>query len=228
MGTSSQGRSGVKAVLLDFDDTIVDMRDASYLAFNDVLRKHGLRTVSFEEMLANWDTSWRDYIRGLAAVGVDIDSLMQTIGREYMEGFSRIHLKHSKILLGVPEVLMVLHEMGVLIAIVSRRDKRVIEEELDKFNLRQYISCIVGRDSVERQKPAPDAFLLAADVLEVPIEECLVVGDSPSDIRAGKASGAKTVAVLTGPYEPEKVLREGPDIVLNSVVDLLDFVKSLS
>lgn len=227
MGALTQRKKNIKAVLLDFDDTLIDMRDASYFAFNDVLRKYGLRTVSFKEMLANWDTSWREYISGLAPKDVDIDSLMPTIGREYMEGFGRIHLKYSKILPGAPEVLKGLNEMGILVAIVSRRSRRVIEEELDKFNLRQYISCIVGRESVKKQKPAPDAFLLAAEILGVPIGQCFAVGDSPSDIRAGKASGAKTVAVLTGPYEQNNVLNEEPDLVLDSIVDLLDVVKNL-
>lgn len=50
---------------------------------------------------------------------------------------------------------------------------------------------------LKRGKPFPDPFLLAAKELGYPIEQCLVFEDSPSGIKAGVASGAKTIAICT-------------------------------
>ncbi len=226
-------RTPIKAMLFDLDDTLIDLREASYISFNETLRRYGLRTVTYNEMLANWDTSWRGYLKGLISSGVggrvsdgaQVDALLMSIGKDYMARFEEIHLNHSRILPGALEALRSLDGMGVLITIVSRRSRRVIEEELDKFNLRQYVDYVVGWDDVKRQKPAPDGLLLASERLMVPIEECLLVGDSPSDIKAGKASGARTVAVLTGPYEKEKLLDEGPDLVVESVASLIQAIE---
>jgi pyrophosphatase PpaX len=111
--------------------------------------------------------------------------------------------------------------MKLLTAIVSRRRRRVISEELDKFKLRPYIDTIVGREDVTQVKPAPNALTLAAERLAVPIDQCLMVGDSPNDVKAGKAAGAKTAVVLTGPYPVETIVLENPDVMVDSIADLV-------
>jgi HAD superfamily hydrolase (TIGR01509 family) len=214
-------RHQVQAVFLDLDDTLINMKRASHLAFNDTLTRHGLRPVSYREMLANWDTSWRVVVTNLAPADTDVDKLMTEIGREYFEKFFKIHLKHSILLPGAVKTLQALRVMKLLTAIVSRRRRRVISEELDKFKLRPYIDTIVGREDVTQVKPAPNALTLAAERLAVPIDQCLMVGDSPNDVKAGKAAGAKTAAVLTGPYPVETIVLENPDVVVDSIADLV-------
>jgi len=217
--------SSIKAILIDLDDTLIDMKKASFISFNETLKKYNFRTITFEEMLSGWDRTWREALDRVAPDDVDIDSLMTPIGMDYMKAFERIHLKYSKILLGAFEALRDLDKMGVLIAIVSRRFRKIIEEELDKFNISQFVDLIVGYEDVAKLKPAPDAFLLAAEKLNVPVEHCLVVGDSPGDIKAGKSSGARTVAVLTGPYKKEKILNEKPEVIIDSIADLVPAIK---
>jgi HAD superfamily hydrolase (TIGR01509 family) len=206
---------------LDLDDTLINMKRASHLAFNDTLTRHGLRPVSYREMLANWDTSWRVVVTNIAPADTDVDKLMTKIGREYFEQFFKIHLEHSILLPGAVKTLQTLRTMKLLTAIVSRRRRRVINEELNKFKLCPYIDTIVGREDVAQVKPAPNALTLAAERLAVPIDQCLMVGDSPNDVKAGKAAGAKTAAVLTGPYPVEKIVLENPDVVVDSIADLV-------
>jgi phosphoglycolate phosphatase len=55
--------------------------------------------------------------------------------------------------------------------------------------------------------------------------ECVVVGDSVADIKAGKNAGAKTVAVLSGIFSREELEREKPDLILESVNKLPDFLE---
>jgi HAD superfamily hydrolase (TIGR01509 family) len=214
-------RHQIRAIFLDLDDTLINMKRASHLAFNDALTRHGLRPVTYREMLANWDTSWRVVVTNLAPADTDVDKLMTEIGREYFEKFFTIHLKHSTLLPGAIKTLQTLRTMKLLTAIVSRRRRRVITEELDKFKLRPYIDTIVGREDVAQVKPAPNALTLAAERLAVPIDQCLMVGDSPNDVKAGKAAGAKTAAVLTGPYLVETIVMENPDVVVDSIADLV-------
>jgi HAD superfamily hydrolase (TIGR01509 family) len=216
----------VRAIFLDLDDTLINMKRASHIAFNDTLTRHGLRPVSYREMLANWDTSWRVVVTNIAPANTDVDSLMTEVGREYFEKFFKIHLEHSTLMPGAVKTLQTLRTMKLLTAIVSRRRRRVIKEELDKFKLRPYIDTIVGREDVAQVKPAPNALTLAAERLAVPIEQCLMVGDSPNDVKAGKAAGAKTAAVLTGPYPVETILIENPDVVVDSIADLVTVLDS--
>lgn len=49
--------------------------------------------------------------------------------------------------------------------------------------------------------------------------QIVVVGDTPNDIECGKANGARTVAVATGPYSLEQLLSHGPDVALPNLAD---------
>jgi phosphoglycolate phosphatase-like HAD superfamily hydrolase len=60
--------------------------------------------------------------------------------------------------------------------------------------------------------------------LDVDICACLIVGDSVSDVRAGKAAGAMTAAVLSGLFSREELTPERPDLILENVAELLDFI----
>ena len=56
---------------------------------------------------------------------------------------------------------------------------------------------VLTREDVQKPKPDPEIYLLAACKLEVPPEECLVLEDSPNGVRAGVAAGMNVVAVAT-------------------------------
>ncbi len=214
----------LKAVMFDFDDTLINMREASLTAFNMILEKNELPTITMDEMLSTWDSTWRDVIKSLAPPSVDVNALMRKIGREYMYLFEEVHIDHSELIPGTIEVLNFLRENNIQVSIVSRRSTRAVSMQLKKFSLDDKVHCIVGFDSVRNQKPSPEGLFLASYVFGVEPLNCLVVGDSPSDIKAAKAFGAAICAVLTGPYKREKILREEPDFIIGSVVDLPEII----
>jgi HAD superfamily hydrolase (TIGR01549 family) len=210
----------LKAIMFDFDDTLINMREASLVAFNKILEKNKLPTITMDEMLSTWDSTWRDVIKSLVPPSVDVNALMKKIGLEYMSLFEEVHIDHSELIPGTIEILDFLREKKIQVSIVSRRSTRAVSMQLKKFSLDDKVHCIIGFDSVHSQKPSPEGLFLASYVFGVEPLNCLVVGDSPSDIKAAKAFGASICAVLTGPYKKEKILREEPDYVIDSVVDL--------
>ncbi len=68
---------------------------------------------------------------------------------------------------------------------------------LRALDLEQSLDLVLSREDVERPKPDPEIYLLAAEKLEVPPEECLVLEDSPNGVRAGVAAGMNVIAVAT-------------------------------
>ena len=68
---------------------------------------------------------------------------------------------------------------------------------LEALDLRQSLDLVLTREDVERPKPDPEIYRLAAEKLEVPPEECLVLEDSPNGVRAGIAAGMNVIAVAT-------------------------------
>lgn len=65
-------------------------------------------------------------------------------------------------------------------------------------------------------KPDPAPFLLAAKELGIPIEKCVVFEDSPSGIKAGVASGARTIAICTS-HPVEKINSQGAHYIVPSL-----------
>jgi HAD superfamily hydrolase (TIGR01509 family) len=80
---------------------------------------------------------------------------------------------------------------------------------------------VITRDMVERAKPDPDLFLAAARALDLPIEDCVVVGDSVWDLLAAQRARALGVGLLSGGYGKEELERAGAFRVYEDPADLL-------
>lgn len=77
-------------------------------------------------------------------------------------------------------------------------------------------SALVTADIVKKGKPDPEPYHTGAERISQPISRCLVFEDAPSGIRAGVASGAKTLAVCTS-HERDEVERYGADFVVQDL-----------
>jgi phosphoglycolate phosphatase len=144
-----------------------------------------------------------------------------------MRRFGEIHLQYSKLLPGVRKTLTELKRRGYLVGIVSRRTRKVLGEEVDKFRLGRLVDILVGWDDVERQKPDPASIVLAAERLNVSVGSCVVVGDSTVDLRAGKSAGAFAVGVLTGLQSADELRKENPDAIIERISDLVQALETL-
>jgi HAD superfamily hydrolase (TIGR01509 family) len=138
-----------------------------------------------------------------------------------------LHLKHSdkKFMLvpGVDELLKQLHGRYPM-AVVSARDERSTMAFLEKFDLVQYFDVIVTGLSAPYTKPYPDPILLAAKMMNVEPEACLMIGDTTVDIRAGRSAGAQTVGVLCGFGEEYELRSIGAHVILEDTTKLLDLL----
>ena len=87
-----------------------------------------------------------------------------------------------------------------------------------------YLDHVITGQSAEHTKPYPDPILLAAHKMGVKPEECLMIGDTTVDMRAGKSAGAQTVGVLCGFGEEPELIKKGADKILKSTPDLIDLL----
>lgn len=130
-------------------------------------------------------------------------------------------MKHFMMVPGIKEMLERLHGKYPM-AVVSARDDRSTREFLKQFELTGYFQEIVTAITAEHTKPYPDPILYAAEKMKVAPENCLMIGDTTVDIRAGKAAGAQTVGVLCGFGERAELEHRETDLILESTADLAD------
>jgi phosphoglycolate phosphatase len=136
--------------------------------------------------------------------------------------------KHSdkKFLLvpGVDEMLKQLHGRMPM-AVVSARDEKGTMRFLEQYDLVKYFDTIVTGLSAVHTKPYPDPVLLAARKMNVLPENCLMIGDTTVDIRAGKSAGAQTLGVLCGFGEEPELRKIGADEIVEDTTKLLEILK---
>jgi phosphoglycolate phosphatase-like HAD superfamily hydrolase len=122
---------------------------------------------------------------------------------------------------GVSEMLARLQSHYPM-SIVSARGQHSTERFLDQFELRQFFQCIATAQTCQHTKPYPDPILWAARQMGLPPEACLMIGDTTVDVRAGKAAGAQTTAVLCGFGDEAELRRAGADLILSSTAVLAE------
>ncbi len=100
------------------------------------------------------------------------------------------------------ETLTTLGERGVKIGLVSSSRRRLLEKGLAHHALISSFSSVIAGDDVTRVKPHPESFLTTMEYLNVVPEETLIVGDSKTDIEAGKHAYTDTCLFFPKDNEP--------------------------
>ncbi|MEM2882908.1 MAG: HAD family hydrolase, partial [Candidatus Bathyarchaeia archaeon] len=113
-----------------------------------------------------------------------------------------------------------LRGMGIRMGLVTTTPREPARGLIERLGIAGYFSVVVAVEDVERPKPHPDGPLKASRALGIDPRHCAFVGDSPNDIRAGRAAGTRTIGVLTGLSSRERLAREGADLILRSVGEL--------
>lgn len=212
----------VKGILIDLDGTIVDSKGAYLEA---VMATHAIAgegivnqkvAVEIPKRLEQ-NLKLNDIVKG-----VDTQKFLET----YLKAYYQATATKTKPLPNVSDTLKKLSEKFKLALITMRYvPKEKIIKELEQFGIAKYFQCVLTALDTRNPKPSPEALTECAKLLDLPIEECLVVGDSVTDIKAGRAAGAKTAAVLSGIFSREELEREKPDLILESISQLSDYVE---
>ena len=121
---------------------------------------------------------------------------------------------------GVKDMLAVLALRYPMCTITTGGAARV-ERFLAHYGVRELFTEIVGAQTTRRMKPHPEPLFHAAAAMGVKAEQCLMIGDTPIDIRTGKSAGAQTVGVLCGFGTESELRRTGADLILRTTSDLL-------
>ena len=127
---------------------------------------------------------------------------------------------------GVLELLPLLRKRGHRLGIVTAKRVATVHLAFERFPvLAETTEVLVGAEDTVRHKPDPDPVLEALARLGARPEDAVYVGDSPFDIRAGKAAGTFAVAVGWGGIHPdERLLREEPDALVHTTEELLELL----
>ncbi len=120
------------------------------------------------------------------------------------------------------DVLRTLRDKGVKVGIITRNTIEAVR--LIFPDAGEYVEAMVTREHTRQLKPNPVQVTMALSLLGVEPHEAVVVGDHPSDIKAGRAAGTGTVAVLTGRTTREALEESAADYILQDIRGLTSII----
>ena len=214
-------RLRVRGIMLDLDGTIVDSRKAYWealkAAFNAVGERAFNRKLAVEIPKRLEQRLPIDYM----IKGADVQNFLEV----YLKTYYSVPLLKVELLPGVSETMKELSRRAQLALVTQRRvSKDKVTEELKNLGLARYFKIVITGLDTDHLKPSPDALIICARKMNLPLCKCVIVGDSVVDIKAGKLAGAKTVAVLSGIYTREELEREKPDLIIENINDFPKFL----
>ena len=211
-----------KGILLDLDGTIVDSRRAYLEAVKAALAATGQKTLAISIVTEIPKRIEQNLPIDDMLEGIDAQKFLQV----YLNAYYEATMEKAKPLPNISETLEKLSHKAKLALITMRHVPRgKIIEELEKLDLAKYFQNIVTALDTRYPKPSPEPLLKCASKMAIQISDCLIVGDSVADVRAGKSAGATTVGVLSGIFSRKELEREKPDLILESVNILPDFLE---
>jgi phosphoglycolate phosphatase-like HAD superfamily hydrolase len=132
-----------------------------------------------------------------------------------------------RVLPGVREVLERLAARGAAVGLCTGNTARGAQLKLEHLDLWRYFSFGgYGSDHAERSEVVRTAIARGAAWLgrAVPPAEVLVIGDTPRDIAAARAAGARVAAVATGPHSRADLARHEPDLLFDDLTQMVAWV----
>ncbi len=184
----------LKAMIFDFDGTILDTESADFHCWQSTFRDHGAyleQEIWCQVVGSTWEHfNPFDYLEGQIGRTVDRDDLQ----RLHREKFHKMITAHVP-LPGVEALLASAEEMGLKLAVASSSHLEWVGGHLERLGLLKHFSVVKTADDVERVKPDPALYLQALGALGVQATEAVAFEDSVHGVKAAKAAGIFTVAV---------------------------------
>ena len=213
----------VSAIFFDLDGTLVDSVPDLTAAVNVMLRQLGLPARE-EAQVRTWVGNGMDNLLHRALTndmaGQTEPELFARAKPLYKAAYADHISVYSELYPGVREGLAELRDAGFPMACVTNKLVEFALPLLKQLGIDHFFATVVGGECIPRPKPAPDALLLCAERLEVPVDRGLMVGDSLNDVGAARNAGCSVVCVPYG-YNHGRDIREArPDVVIDSIAEL--------
>ncbi|MBN2121670.1 HAD family phosphatase [Candidatus Micrarchaeota archaeon] len=184
----------LKATIFDMDGVLIDSQPLHFMAEKETASHFG-HPIGEEELkqYLGWreEEFWKELIRRYSLPATFEE--MREFDRGIVEGYLQEAAKPDE---SLAKILLKLRGRGMKLAVASSSWKRAIGIVLGGLGIREYFDAVVCGAEVERGKPEPDIFMLAAKKMGVGARDCAVVEDAPSGIRAANTAGMLSIALM--------------------------------
>jgi beta-phosphoglucomutase len=184
----------LRAALWDMDGTLIDSGEYHWLSWQGVLAAEG-RPITRDEFAATFGQRNDTILRGWFSADLP-DAEVMRISNVKEARYRDLMREHGiELLPGVRHWIERLHDEGWRQAVASSAPLENIRTILAVMEIESFFDTLVSAEHVQRGKPDPQVFLLAAEGVGVPPARCVVVEDAPAGLEAGQRAGMRTIGV---------------------------------
>jgi len=226
--SSERNKLSVDAAIFDMDGTLIDSIDIYFEIVEAALKRLELPLVSRKKILDAAETGDFNWDLVLPAeVKNKKDELIAAAWEIINEIAPQMFAEKLELIRGADKILQNISASIPKIGLVTSTQRQYLNikmQPLKNAGVEKVFEVIITSDDVPNRKPDPDPLIECAKRLDVNPNKCVYVGDTRTDIKAGKAAGMKTVGVLTGFDDYDTLNKEIPDAIIDSIGDLMDVI----
>ena len=210
-------------ILIDVDGTMVDSLPDLAHCVNAMLLKLGMEKHP-EGRIRKWVGNGVECLtrRALAGQldGEPDDELFCKGYPLFLDCYAQNTSRHSTLYPGVRAGIDKLQSLGFTLGSVTNKISRFTIPLLRGLGVYDNFEIVIAGDTLEKQKPDPAPLLYAAQQTGIDPENCLMVGDSISDVKAARAAGFQIVCMSYGYNHGNDIRQTSPDAVIDSLEHL--------
>lgn len=187
----------LKGVIFDMDGVIINSEPVHYEAYRQVLEELGCEEEYTYEIYQKTvgSTQYRVVEEIINRFGLTL-SVEEIQDRGLKKQSEIFKTEGYPPVPGAVELIRKLHNAGLKLAVASSSVEALIEESIRGIGVTEYFDRMVSADTLDKPKPEPDVFLLAAQELGLSPDECIIIEDSENGVLAAKAAGIPCVGYI--------------------------------
>ncbi len=207
-------------VLFDWDNTLVENWRTVQAALNAALADAGKPPMGLEAVMFQGRRSPREIFPEL------FGDNWEHARKIFYDHFVANHLAGLSLMPGADELLQVLREQDVPLAIVSNKQGDLLRREIAYLGWGERFVSVVGAQDAARDKPDPAPVHRALELAGFSVSPAVwLVGDTDIDMRAATAAGCVPILVGPGPDDPDLLKDATPALRCHNCGELAGFVR---
>jgi len=211
-----------KAIIFDWDNTLVDSWSIIQDALNATFVEYGIAPWSLIETKARVAKSLRDSFPEL------FGDAWEAAGKVFYGHFEAIHLDRLTPLPGAAEMLAELSKLDIYLGVVSNKTGKLLRAEAQKLGWGKHFGHIIGAMDAPRDKPATDPVTMALQGSGIePGPHVWFAGDARIDMECALNSGCTPVLVRAEPPTNGEFTGADPALYLDTPLGLSNLAKNL-